>query len=328
LINIVDKTNGEDVEDYQYNSVKNQELDLIESTGQTPDTDTGIPDTNVQQLSIAAAIHAAGGYFYVDSGIANAYVLGVQTISVIPMRAPDKYFNGMKCRFVATSTNTGISTVNVAGLGIKTIKKNLWTDNLTAGDIVAGQIYELVYSFAVGTFELIGNFALKFPVSPIQGGTGITTYATGDIIYANAVNSLAKRTIGTEGQIFTVGAGGTGEWIEKIKFIDINIVNNQAIPSSWTDVNLSSAIGAFTALAVCRITALGGSTDIAFRTKGDTNAVGFTGSSTFGAGATAGTIASGRIIYICIKTNSTAIIQVKKQASGTNYSLDVISYIK
>jgi hypothetical protein len=40
-----------------------------------------------------------------------------------------------------------------------------------------------------------------------QGGTGQTSYAAGDIVYASGVNTLAKLTIGTTGQRLVVAAG-------------------------------------------------------------------------------------------------------------------------
>lgn len=40
-----------------------------------------------------------------------------------------------------------------------------------------------------------------------KGGTGFATYATGDIIYASAANTLSKLSIGTSGQILQVIAG-------------------------------------------------------------------------------------------------------------------------
>jgi len=39
------------------------------------------------------------------------------------------------------------------------------------------------------------------------GGTGQTTYVTGDILYASAANTLSKLPIGTTGQILTVVSG-------------------------------------------------------------------------------------------------------------------------
>ena len=46
-----------------------------------------------------------------------------------------------------------------------------------------------------------------------RGGTGLTSYTTGDILYASATNTLAKLGIGTSGQILAVSSGGIVEWI-------------------------------------------------------------------------------------------------------------------
>ncbi|MBI2604134.1 MAG: hypothetical protein HYW56_01165 [Candidatus Harrisonbacteria bacterium] len=48
---------------------------------------------------------------------------------------------------------------------------------------------------------------LTTPLSATQGGTAQSTYATGDLIYASGANTLAKRTIGSAGQVLTVSAG-------------------------------------------------------------------------------------------------------------------------
>jgi hypothetical protein len=44
-----------------------------------------------------------------------------------------------------------------------------------------------------------------------KGGTNTTTYTTGDILYASASNTLAKRAIGSTSQVLTV-AGGIPTW--------------------------------------------------------------------------------------------------------------------
>jgi hypothetical protein len=44
-------------------------------------------------------------------------------------------------------------------------------------------------------------------IGSTKGGTGFTTYATGDIIYASAANTLSKLSIGSTGQILRVVAG-------------------------------------------------------------------------------------------------------------------------
>ena len=45
-----------------------------------------------------------------------------------------------------------------------------------------------------------------------KGGTGLTTYTTGDVVYASASNTLAKLGIGTSGQTLSVSSGGIVEW--------------------------------------------------------------------------------------------------------------------
>lgn len=43
------------------------------------------------------------------------------------------------------------------------------------------------------------------------GGTGITTYTTGDLLYASATNTLSKRAAGTNGYVLTM-SGGVPTW--------------------------------------------------------------------------------------------------------------------
>jgi hypothetical protein len=40
-----------------------------------------------------------------------------------------------------------------------------------------------------------------------NGGTGITSYSTGDIVYASATNTLSKLTAGTNGYVLTLASG-------------------------------------------------------------------------------------------------------------------------
>jgi hypothetical protein len=58
---------------------------------------------------------------------------------------------------------------------------------------------------STGAITLAGTLGLG------SGGTGFTTYATGDLIYASATNTLSKRGIGSNGQVLTV-VGGIPTW--------------------------------------------------------------------------------------------------------------------
>lgn len=59
---------------------------------------------------------------------------------------------------------------------------------------------------------LVSHFQTRqVPLVQLIGGTGLTSYATGDLIYASGANTLANRTIGTTGQILAV-SGGVPTW--------------------------------------------------------------------------------------------------------------------
>ena len=47
-----------------------------------------------------------------------------------------------------------------------------------------------------------------------DGGTGLTSYTTGDVIYASGSNTLAKLAIGSAGQVLKVSSGGVVEWAD------------------------------------------------------------------------------------------------------------------
>jgi hypothetical protein len=63
-------------------------------------------------------------------------------------------------------------------------------------------------TYTAGTgLTLIGNqFSLTSPVTAALGGTGQTSYATGDMLYASASTTLSKLTLGTAGYFLTAGA--------------------------------------------------------------------------------------------------------------------------
>ena len=48
-------------------------------------------------------------------------------------------------------------------------------------------------------------------IGPTYGGTGQTTYTTGDLLYASATNTLSKLTAGTNGYVLTL-SGGVPTW--------------------------------------------------------------------------------------------------------------------
>ena len=103
---------------------------------------------DLNQLGKAIAGYSANGTFYTDSGTANAYVL----TTIGSKQSPTAFVDGMVVEFVAGNDNSGASTVNPAGLGVKSIKSK-GGNALGAGEIT-GRV-RCVYDSVNGWFELV-----------------------------------------------------------------------------------------------------------------------------------------------------------------------------
>jgi hypothetical protein len=129
-----------------------------------------LPASEYNEVVKAAGIYAA------DAGASDAY-------AITPTPAPSSYVAGMVFNFKANTANTGAATLNVNGLGAKTIKKNVSAD-LDTGDISAGQIVTVVYD---GTnFQLIGGASEKKLGTTVTRSTGVNYQAATDIFVFGA----------------------------------------------------------------------------------------------------------------------------------------------
>jgi len=96
------------------------------------------------------SVALANTNYYLDSGAADAYVLSQAAGSV----SQGSYVDGTPVTFRPDISNTGASTVNVEGLGVKNIKT---VDGIDpgAGQIEAGVLITLIYDSANGWFEIV-----------------------------------------------------------------------------------------------------------------------------------------------------------------------------
>ena len=124
---------------------------VIVGSGQTYDS------ANLQQNHIAAATYSSDGDFYSDSGIANAYVLS----ALAGKQSVKSFRDGMRFRFRTANANTGASTTNVAGLGIKNIV-NRSGNALTGGEIPSSRHNRIVYDLANDRFILETDNFINF----------------------------------------------------------------------------------------------------------------------------------------------------------------------
>lgn len=101
-----------------------------------------------------------------DAQVSDSYAITLDP-------APSAYATGQSFMFKANTANTGASSLNVNGLGAKTLKKQHDQDTAT-GDIEAGSIVEVVYD---GTnFQIISILA-----SGATDATAIHTDGSGEI---------------------------------------------------------------------------------------------------------------------------------------------------
>ena len=127
------------------------ELENVITTADDTLDPAGGPDTDLFMLSKAIAGYAGASWAYQDSGSANAYVLSIAS----NLKPITKYFDNMMVAFKPGNDNTGASTVNVAGLGVKSIK--IEGSDPVAGEISAVKILILKYNDSADYFEIVAG---------------------------------------------------------------------------------------------------------------------------------------------------------------------------
>jgi hypothetical protein len=157
----------------------------------TTNAEASITKANIQNQSFS---------YLADSGAADAYV-----ITLVP--AVTAYVAGQRFSFLATNANTTTSTLNVNGLGVKTIKKNGGANNLDSGDIIAAQMVDVEYD---GTdFQMVSPPATS-GVIDIQSFTASGTWTKSS--YAATSRALVQLwgSGGSGGMDVTPGGAGGG----------------------------------------------------------------------------------------------------------------------
>jgi len=154
---------------------------------------SGVGNAAARDSYLAANQYQDQSIIYATStGSANAYVL-----TLAP--AITAYAAGQRFTFKANFANTGTATLNVSGVGAKTIKKNV-TTTLTSGDLPINSIVEVTYD---GT-----DFQLNAIPGEISGDISFAT-KTANYPIVQADSGTLQRMDNASSRTFTLPEVGT-----------------------------------------------------------------------------------------------------------------------
>lgn len=167
--------NGSETVAGKYEEATQTENNNGDSVGATGSDLVATPAKNAASIQNSAWVYKA------STGSSNAYIL-----TLTP--APTAYAAGQCFIFNANFANTSAATINVNGLGAKTIKK-LNDQDLVSGDIESGQTVQIIYD---GTnFQMVSQLAQAVATEKLTVSNGVANTTTTDQ-YALSYNGNTK----------------------------------------------------------------------------------------------------------------------------------------
>ena len=235
MMNLTGKVTGNNLTAAEWNELPAEVQNVITGLG------IGLSSGDLNQLGKAIAGYVANGNFYTDSGAADAYVL---TLVGVKQTQPS-YTNGTLIRFIAGNTNTGASTVNKDGLGVKSLL--LFGAAVPAGFIEAGSTITAIYD---GTnFKLIPFTGSSLFVYSNSSATTLKNLADlfNDNVLATGTVPLKVRQDSTSPAI-NIDSNGNGPAINiDSEALSANVVDIDCTPmTSGTGLKLLSNNAGFT----------------------------------------------------------------------------------
>lgn len=192
---------------------------------------------NFQNIApLAGTLSQTGTQLYkLATGTANAI-----DVALTPVPGFTAYPNGFLVRFQASNTNTGATTLSVAGIAPSPLQNQ--GQALNYGDIRANNIYVAIYITALNAFQLISTYSV--PVSRngtvlygIDGGTPDALAVNFSPALANADllpgTTLRVKVLNTNTGASTISIGGGAT---------INIVKLGATPLVAGDIVVNQVI--------------------------------------------------------------------------------------
>lgn len=179
--------------DLQLQAILRSRQEPRTARGDSPDAITGAAGaTIVQTITNGDTTHAPSG-----DAVYDALALKQSTTLA------DGYMwigNGSNvAAAVLMSGDVTISNAGVTAIGAGKVTNAMLAGSIAASKLVGSDIATLG-TVTTGTWNATA-------IASGYGGTGFTTYATGDLIYASAANTLSKLAATTDGYVLTLAAG-------------------------------------------------------------------------------------------------------------------------
>lgn len=152
-------------------------IDAAAIAGGVPSTTAvlGISKMSIAPISAASPIAVGDNDPRLPQNTYAVDSVGTDSYAVTLTTPPAAYATGQTYLFKAGTVNTGAATLNVNGLGAKTIKDRLGND-LSDGDIASGQVVLVIYD---GTnMRMVGREVGKFGGTGADGALSITSGTT------------------------------------------------------------------------------------------------------------------------------------------------------
>lgn len=211
-------------------------LSILVDTGINPVTPDGAGQISILGEAVAAGTHPVR----TDGATADSIEIQVQRTQAIAstdatkvgLAAFDSADFSVDANGFVTFNNTGLGVLSVSGTANRITSTGGQNPIIDIAATYVGQTsITTLGTVATGIWQATA-------IGPTFGGTGLTSYASGDVIYASATNVLSKLAKGSDTQVLTL-ASGIPTW---------------ATPTTGTVTSVSGTLN--------RITSTGGATPV------------------------------------------------------------------
>lgn len=185
------------------------------SSYSTGDLIYGNSSGGLSKLSSGANLYvltmSGGGPTWLPSGVSG----GGATVTSVALSAPS----------IFTVTGSPVTTAGTLALtSVSQAANYVWSGPI--GGASSPPTFRALSDNDIPQVSLASG--VKGTLSAVSGGTGLNTYAAGDIPYSNATNTLNKLAVGQSGQVLIASSTGLPEWSSYAQNIAIPALTSQS----------------------------------------------------------------------------------------------------